>query len=691
MPLTPYYNATKQSRYNETKRSHYNKTERPYYNETKRKTDCFKISKKVQYVTAILLLNLSGLAIDYHFPGIARMLSLEYGVLDNGDGTCQWHGAKKLDPNSKPHGTLFASYPGSGMRLVWQMTEGATGIQVGDDFFYSGKTINGIVKTQYPHPEGIWSYGTAMNQTVLLVRNPRWNIPSYHSTLYELEYAHDYKIAYDNVFTLFSRRAPMSNWVQWRDYRFEDEIDLWAWQIDFYMEGGSKFWQELDFERAGQYPFHYYDDTEKPWPKDAHCKYDISDGCEPKAVVSYERMKDPATGPGELRKITDQLRFKRDMTVLSDEIMDCVWNETWKDAPEKRNDNRDAGGNDGEFPSASSDYMFTVHQMQTILAKVIIMKNKYSKNSADTGGKDWVLHPVARDLVKILHSYINEISAELGALYSDPSPTPAPQADLIAYKQAQVAWYNEIGKGNKYAKDIVQHMSAYWSKVKDLYNGTEPAALGCDSNYTTENLTPTEKEWLEEHNTRRTTFYDMHELGPKDLEWSMDLAESAQNYAEILANQSGCFLESRLNNDQYGTQNLGLNRGNISAAPSDVLEAWHDNEIILSNMTLVGKKFHASMLLFRSSHYVGCGQASKEDERNPGDMCHFHVCRYTGPGNCFLEAFIDVYPNFKKLMTDNCMEKNPGNYWVCSAISDHASTICQELPHLPMYPKDKCE
>jgi len=648
----------------------------PYYNEAKRKTikyqECFKISKKSKYAIGVVLLSLPGLLIDYKFSTtVSRSLSI-----DLGNGKCEWKSAEEMDVNSDPYGTLFVSYPGAGMRFTWQMTEGASGIQVGDDFFYSGKTINGIVKTQYPHPEGVWSYGQAMDQVVLLIRNPRWNIPSYHNLIYELDYAHDYVTAYDNVFSAFSTRAPMENWIKWRDYRFEDELNLWAWQIDFWMENGTQFWDDLDFERAGQYPFTYNDEFKKPWKLDEHCRNDLD--CVPKAVISYESLKDPATGPGELRKIANLLRFKKRMNpTLPDEAIDCVWNETMHHAPENRNEDRDLKGFFAE------DYKFTIKQMEGILAKLTLMKYVYS-----TG--DWTLNPMARDLVTNFHTYINNVTGELAEMYSDPPATAAPVVDIVAHRKEQVEWYNSIGKGNKYAKDIVQQMAAYWPTVKDLYNGTEPDPIGCDTNSTSEDLTPTEQEWLDQHNKRRTVFYDIHGLGPVDLEWSADLASSAQNYANQLLNESGCWLQNRLNADQYGSQNLALNTEAHASSPSEVLAAWHDEEIDLVNMNLVGKKFHASMVLFRSSRYLGCGQASKQDPDQPGEMCHFHVCRYTGPGNCFLETLVDVYPNFVDLMPENCMVNNPNNYWLCSVISDHAAAICQESPHLPMYPADKC-
>jgi len=562
------------------------------------------------------------------------------------------------------------------MRLTWQMTEGASGIQVGDDFFYSGR-IGGIVKTQYPHPEGIWSYGKNMDQVILLIRNPRWNIPSYHTLLYELEYAHDYVVAYDNVYTAFSTRAPMENWIKWRDYRFEDEIQLWAWYIDFWMEDGPQFWHNLDYERAGQYPFRYNYETEKPWPLDSHCRVDISEGCKPKAVLSFENLRDTLTGPDELRRIADVIRYKKGMEpMVSNEAINCIWLETWDNAPEPRNEDRDEGGIPAE------DYKFSIHQMEEILAKLIFMKNKYSNGV-------WTLNMEARELTRNFHAYIRQVSGELGGMYAQPPPTQAPSAGSA---KALVDWYNTIGRGNRHAKDIVQHMASYWGIVEDIYEKEPtPAPTECPVGGPVLDLTDTQKEWLEQHNIRRTAFFNHMNLTDAPLAWSPELGESAQNYANKLAEQEdGCWLLDRIGGDQYGTHNMAKNIGPEMASPTEVLESWHDGEISLENLELSGMKFHATQVLFRSSKWVGCGQATKIDEET-GEQCNFHVCRYIGPGNCFLEAFIDVYPSFKSLFHDEtCMDQFPDNYWICSVMSDHAATICQEPPLIPMKPNDPC-
>mmetsp|Transcript_23150 Transcript_23150/g.35063 ORF Transcript_23150/g.35063 Transcript_23150/m.35063 type:complete len:273 (-) Transcript_23150:45-863(-) len=271
-------------------------------------------------------------------------------------------------------------------------------------------------------------------------------------------------------------------------------------------------------------------------------------------------------------------------------------------------------------------------------------------------------------------------------MYASPQPTMAPST-----LPELVEWYNTLGRGNRYAKDIVQHMASYWGLVEDMYNADPtPAPTACPEGGPVLNLTSTQQEWLDEHNTRRANFFSLKGLSDAPLTWSNELGESAQNYANKLATQEdGCWLLDRYEGDEYGTENLALSKGTTMATPAEVLQSWHDDEIDLDTMSLQGQRFHATQVLFRSTKWVGCGSATKVDA-NTGEQCHFHVCRYIGPGNCFLEAFIDVYPNFADLLPPNCMEEHPDNYWICSVMSDHAATICQVPPEQPMQPSDLC-
>jgi len=370
------------------------------------------------------------------------------------DGDCKWTEPTPLSIDSKPYGTLLASYPASGMRTAWQQIEGLTGIEVGDDYAFSGE-LAGIIKTTYPHYEGIWSHGSTLDQVIMVVRNPRWAIPSFHVVISEMNYAQDWEGVYSFIDSLFAQLAPNANWIKWRDLKFEDEINMWAWHIDYWMEQGSQYWHALDYERIGQKPFHFMNENSRPWPKDQHCIDDID--CFPKALIMYEKLEHYLTGPDELRKIADVLRGKKGMTVLPDESINCIWFQTFV---------HHMAPNDVDMEGKITDsgnYNFTNAHLETILDKLDMMKNKYSQ------GK-WANVAVAMDLVSSLDEYIEDTKEELAEAYQNPAPTPAPDP---YYPQYLIEWYASIGRGNRYGYEKVRNMTGYWPLVKDLFNETE--------------------------------------------------------------------------------------------------------------------------------------------------------------------------------------------------------------------------
>jgi len=373
--------------------------------------------------------------------------------IDLGDGDCKWTEATPLPLDSHPHGTLVTSYPGSGMRVTWQQIEGLTGIQVGDDFKYSGPRV-GIIKTQWPHYQGIWSFGSTLDQVILVVRNPRWAIPSFHNILSEVDYAQDWLSVFEHIDDVFTKRAPLPNWIKWRDLKLDEELDLWAWHIDYYMEDGQQYWDDLDYERVGESPFQFRTEDMKPWPKDFHCIYDID--CMPKEVISYEKLRNYETGPNELRKIANTFRGKKAMTVLSNEAVDCVWFETFLKADARQNDDRD------ETSLERTQYGLTNAQTQKIVDKLYNMKNKYSQSQFSN-------MTAATALVEIFDEYIVELEEELAVLNVNPAPTPVPNPN---YHDELVSWYAALAGGSRYEISKVQNMRGYWPLVKDLYNNT---------------------------------------------------------------------------------------------------------------------------------------------------------------------------------------------------------------------------
>ena len=146
-------------------------------------------------------------------------------------------------------------------------------------------------------------------------------------------------------------------------------------------------------------------------------------------------------------------------------------------------------------------------------------------------------------------------------------------------------------------------------------------------------------QYLDNHNEKRTKFYADNGLGPKNLKHSPDLKSSAQNYANKLIDISGdtrCVIQHGFDGDDYGGENLATNWGSspnlVATSPQKLLYNWYDEEIDLP----YGQKAHATQIVFRSSHYVGCAQASKTLYH--GGKCYIYVCRYLSPGNCNMSS-----------------------------------------------------
>jgi len=356
--------------------------------------------------------------------------------------------------------TLYASYPGSGMKLVIQQIEGLTGIKVRDENDIDQVSSSRSVKTQYPHYEGRWSYGNAMDQVVMIIRNPRWAIPSYYHNEYSLSSlmlenedpdsghgelhivdSSDNSAREELLNTFVSavvkrdsreRKAKRKQWMEWRDSHFETEINLWALQIDFYMEDGAKYWMDADFERKGKKePFltgENDNDKEQPpslsdhdqqWPQDKHCINDITRSCYPAAIITQERLNNPATGPAELAKLANVLRKGTNQTengMINPSAISCIYHETWISSLESKESEK------YEYIDEDEDlanHKFTIPQLQYMLYKLREMRNKYSS------GPRWVNESLAMDLVSTFDLYLDEILSELnGIKKANPNKQP---------------------------------------------------------------------------------------------------------------------------------------------------------------------------------------------------------------------------------------------------------------------------
>ena len=377
------------------------------------------------------------------------------------DIECEWTMAVPFDRADLDniHGILLTSYPGAGMRLAWMHVQGLTGHEVQDDFEECDghHEAFGIVKTQYPHLEGVWSWGANEREVIYVMRNPRWAIPSYHTLLHEIDYAHDCNAAHTLIDNVFSLRPPQWKWQRWRDLRIKDEILLYEWHIDFWMENGTVYWQDWDFERNGQWPFRWNTEEEKAVrEKDLNCQYQNID-CVPTAAIAYEFLYNNFTGPVEANKLAKVFEDKKGINIIEEEARECMWHATMNQEAMPNNFDREGPGND--------DYGFTYKQMQMIQDMLVRVQTKYSSDK-------WIGVGAAEDIVKYVTYYIQVNEEEMSKMVGNYPPTPSPNPE---YMRGLVAWYKTIGRGDRYNKASVQSKYGFWKYNSHLYDTGAPS------------------------------------------------------------------------------------------------------------------------------------------------------------------------------------------------------------------------
>jgi hypothetical protein len=255
----------------------------------------------------------------------------------------------------------------------------------GDDWDLSENGFENVLtlKSSFPHPEGIWNWGANMDQVILLVRNPRWAIPSYHTLRYEIEFSKGWDESYKRRNFTYKERAPVDLWIQWRDARFDREMDRWGWFIDFWMQDGLK--------RAKNDG----DVEEQHW----RCFKGQMD-CTPKAVIKYESLvsSNRNTGRQEMEKLGSVLDSSPNVNAIEPEARNCVFGKVLE-RKEFYNAARDG------FGPATSEKVFTYQQLNAMRAQIETIRDKYA-------AEPWNQDPTAMDLVAALNSYIEEVQDE---------------------------------------------------------------------------------------------------------------------------------------------------------------------------------------------------------------------------------------------------------------------------------------
>jgi len=164
---------------------------------------------------------------------------------DLGNGQCILNPPHKATADPGSVRTLLVGYPGSGKRFTYELIEGLTDHRAADDWGFSGYDNASLIKTSYPHHEGTWSWGNQMDQTIMVLRNPRWSIPSYHNMKFELNFASNWLESYARLPNVYTERPSVVLWEAWRDEHWEIELQNWVDHINFWMKSKWK-WNELN-------------------------------------------------------------------------------------------------------------------------------------------------------------------------------------------------------------------------------------------------------------------------------------------------------------------------------------------------------------------------------------------------------------------------------------------------------------
>ena len=183
-------------------------------------------------------------------------------------------------PKTKIQTAYAASYPGCGARMSWNLVEALTGLWTGDDWDNNNRGHRVVtVKTHYPHDAGkLVEWDNKINRALVIIRNPMNAIPSFFNHIYEIK----------NNLKIHSERAPVSDWIEWRDRLALNQINKYAKFVNYWME-----------------------------------RFDQSD--QDRIFISYETLTDDIEGPAEAIRIANFLSKSEGVEPISTDAVPCVW------------------------------------------------------------------------------------------------------------------------------------------------------------------------------------------------------------------------------------------------------------------------------------------------------------------------------------------------------------------------------
>jgi len=172
-----------------------------------------------------------------------------------------WDAATEIHPNYPTYRVVpsdmivpafwQASYPGSGADMNGALISGLTGL--GFEYISDIERLSHVndpgdrtlsVKSHYPRlltfpPPDVFHPHEYLDSVILVLRHPMNAIPSFESFEYER----------DNDIVSHSTRAPLVEWMLWRDENFGHELQAWVDHTTFWLDhylfpggaGGDRF------------------------------------------------------------------------------------------------------------------------------------------------------------------------------------------------------------------------------------------------------------------------------------------------------------------------------------------------------------------------------------------------------------------------------------------------------------------
>mmetsp|Transcript_15720 Transcript_15720/g.36204 ORF Transcript_15720/g.36204 Transcript_15720/m.36204 type:complete len:507 (-) Transcript_15720:25-1545(-) len=348
--------------------------------------------------------------------------------LDLGNGNCRWTPpAVEVPSDIDFHKTVIAGFPSGDKRMIFIQMESLTGWPARDewDFKYLGMTNHPFIKANYPHHEGYWGWGQAADQVVMMVRNIRRSMVEYHDILWDLGFPKTYGEARQNIGDLYLYRPPLEDFLSWRDERVLDECYWYSWFIDYWMEGGlmrdmfthkittAEHWYMLMEPTGYQKEDLAYDlvvgnDTIVTPSYDPHCTNgDMTDGCEPVAVFSGEKLRitDSDAGKAETTAIANALLNDSRMGqyVIDQSTWDCIWEELIVTGRGARTV--------FDRPLTEVEYNFSAEMLETMIQELDYIIDKYSS-------PEWNSKVTANRVVELVSEHKSLVQTELDEVNS---------------------------------------------------------------------------------------------------------------------------------------------------------------------------------------------------------------------------------------------------------------------------------